>query len=75
MDAGFIEDMLPTSIEAIFCVACNGNAAQGDQARDAQYARRVHSDFLRAYGLAADTDFPLVRLDPSDWAHPFSVVT
>jgi len=74
VDTGFIEDMLPTSIEAIFCVACNGNAAQADQARDAQYVRQVRTDFMQTYGLAADTDFPLVRLDPSDWAHPFSVV-
>ena len=73
VDATAVEDGLPGSIEAIFCLLCGGVEERGSPALalDAEYVRKVHADFLGAYGLDA-RDFPLVRFDPNDWTHPFT---
>ena len=72
VNAAAVEDELPGSIEAIFCMLCGGAEERSNSAlsHDAEYVRKVHTDFLRTYGLDA-REFPLVRFDPTDWSHPF----
>jgi hypothetical protein len=76
---------LPESIEAIFMVDCSssdpnllyGGADGGGTARSCDEAHRnaiaLHRSFLENYHLSA-ADFPLLKLQPSNWNEPFVTV-
>ena len=68
VDTGVLEDNLPQSVEAIFCVDCYNP----ERHKFTEYARKVHSDFVKEYSLAS-SDFPLVALDATNWKQPFSI--
>ena len=70
METGHLEDRLPHSIEGIYynSAACTSKVC-------IDYARTLHKFFLEFVGRPAGMDedtFPLLRLDPADWASPFS---
>ena len=77
---------LPDSVEAIFILDCDDNAANlwygaadgygtAGSCREAHdIGRAKHRSFIETYGLDAH-QFPLLMLRPSNWAEPFITVT
>jgi len=73
---------LPRSIEAIFYVgsgaehqaegACHSANPYASSRACEAYARVSHRRTLQHFGLS-DASLPLLRLDPLNWSHPFSV--
>ena len=64
VDTGFLQGHLPGSVEAIFYVAGSSTSVQ-------DFARRVHGDMARQFGLDERT-FPLLVIDPGAADAPFA---
>ena len=67
MDADAWQDHMPQTIEAVFYPThseCDSSCRSK--------AETTHSKFLREFGVSSD-DYPLLKLDVSDWNSPFSV--
>ena len=67
MDADAWKDHMPQTIEAVFYPThseCDASCRSK--------AETTHSKFLHEFGVSSD-DYPLLKLDVSDWNSPFSV--
>lgn len=56
---------MPEQVEAFFVV-------EGSKKQMQLEARRTHQAFLQEYGLD-EVQVPFLKLDSSDWNHPFAL--
>ena len=66
MDADAWQDHMPQTIEAVFY------PTHSSATRRAGRRPRRRTQVLREFGVSSD-DYPLLKLDVSDWNSPFSV--
>lgn len=62
----------PHSVDAVWYMKIWNCGDTGSAMMCEHYARQVHGNFLRAFGLSSE-QLPLLEFDPENWKAPFSL--